>query len=402
MTQPVRLGTPLSDSAVRVMLLGSGELGKEVAIELQRLGVEVVAVDRYANAPAMQVAHRSHVIPMTDPQVLNGLIMAEAPHIIVPEIEAIATDVLAMIEDAGMARVVPTARATQLTMNREGIRRLAAEELGLPTSLYRFAGSAEELAAGAEAVGYPCFVKPVMSSSGKGQSDVESPDQIAAAWTYAEESGRVAGGRVIVEGRIDFDYEITLLTVRSRDADGETVTQFCAPIGHRQVKGDYVESWQPQAMTAAALASAQEIAGKVTGALGGWGVFGVELFVKGDQVWFSEVSPRPHDTGLVTLATQTYSEFALHARAILGLPVDVSQREVGASAVIYGGMEAVGVAYEGVAEALAVPTADLRLFGKPEAFERRRMGVATARGATTDEARARAFEAASKVKVVAG
>ena len=398
----MRLGTPLSDSAVRVMLLGSGELGKEVAIELQRLGAEVVAVDRYANAPAMQVAHRSHVIPMTDPQVLNGLIMAEAPHIIVPEIEAIATDVLGMIEQAGMARVVPTARATQLTMNREGIRRLAAEELGLATSPYRFAGSAEELAEGAEAVGYPCFVKPVMSSSGKGQSYVESADDIAAAWAYAEESGRVAGGRVIVEGRIDFDYEITLLTVRSRGADGETRTDFCAPIGHRQVKGDYVESWQPQAMTEAALASAQDIAGKVTAALGGWGVFGVELFVKGDQVWFSEVSPRPHDTGLVTLATQTFSEFALHARAILGLPVDVSQREVGASAVIYGGMEAVGVAFEGVAEALAVPTADLRLFGKPEAFERRRMGVATARGATTDEARARAFEAASKVKVVAG
>ena len=395
----MRLGTPLSDTAVRVMLLGSGELGKEVAIELQRLGVEVVAVDRYANAPAMQVAHRSHVIPMTDPQVLNGVIMAEGPDIIVPEIEAIATDVLAMIEDAGMARVVPTARATQLTMNREGIRRLAAEELGLPTSPFAFAGSAEELAAGAEAVGYPCFVKPVMSSSGKGQSYVESAAAIGEAWAHAEASGRVAGGRVIVEGRIDFDYEITLLTVRSRGADGRTRTDFCAPIGHRQVKGDYVESWQPQAMSDAALKSAQEIAGKVTEALGGWGVFGVELFVKGDQVWFSEVSPRPHDTGLVTLATQTYSEFALHARAILGLPVDITQREPGASAVIYGGMEATGVAFEGVAEALSVPTADLRLFGKPEAFERRRMGVATARGTTTDEARQRATEAASRVRV---
>ena len=398
----MRLGTPLSDTAVRVMLLGSGELGKEVAIELQRLGVEVVAVDRYGNAPAMQVSHRSHVIPMTDPQVLNGVIMAEGPDIIVPEIEAIATHVLAMIEDAGMARVVPTARATQLTMNREGIRRLAAEELGLPTSPFAFAGSAEELAAGAEAVGYPCFVKPVMSSSGKGQSYVESAAAIGEAWAHAEASGRVAGGRVIVEGRIDFDYEITLLTVRSRGADGQTRTDFCAPIGHRQVKGDYVESWQPQAMSDAALKSAQEIAGKVTEALGGWGVFGVELFVKGDQVWFSEVSPRPHDTGLVTLATQTYSEFALHARAILGLPVDVTQREPGASAVIYGGMEAAGVAFEGVAEALSVPTADLRLFGKPEAFERRRMGVATARGTTTDEARQRATEAASRIRVTGG
>ena len=395
----MKLGTPLSDTAVRVMLLGSGELGKEVAIELQRLGAEVIAVDRYPNAPAMQVAHRSHVIPMTDPQVLNGVIMAEAPHIIVPEIEAIATEVLADIEAAGMAVVIPTARAVQLTMNREGIRKLAAETLGLATSPYAFAGSAEELAAGAEAVGYPNFVKPVMSSSGKGQSFVENPDEIADAWTYAQEGGRVAGARVIVEGRIDFDFEITLLTVRSL-RDGAIVTDFCAPIGHRQVKGDYVESWQPQAMTAAALAAAQDIAGKVTDALGGLGVFGVELFVKGDQVWFSEVSPRPHDTGLVTLASQTQSEFALHARAILGLPVDVTLSEPAASAVIYGGIEAQGVAFEGVAEALSVPTADLRLFGKPEAFERRRMGVATARGADTDEARERAREAASRVKVV--
>jgi len=396
----MKLGTPLSDTAIRVVLLGAGELGKEVAIELQRLGVEVIAVDRYANAPAMQVAHRSHVIPMTDPQVLNGLIMAEAPHIIVPEIEAIATDVLAHIEAAGLAVVIPTARAVQLTMNREGIRRLAAEDLGLPTSPFAFAGSAEELAAGAATVGFPCFVKPTMSSSGKGQSFVESEDQVADAWAYALASGRVDTTKVIVEGRIDFDFEITLLTVRSRDADGSTRTDFCAPIGHRQVKGDYVESWQPQDMTPAALASSKDIAGKVTDALGGYGVFGVELFVKGDMVWFSEVSPRPHDTGLVTLATQTMSEFALHARAILGLPVDVSQRDIGASAVIYGGMEAQGVAFEGLAEALAVPTADLRLFGKPEAFERRRMGVATARGATTDEARERAREAAGRVRVV--
>lgn len=395
----MRIGTPLSDTAVRVMLLGSGELGKEVAIELQRLGVEVVAVDRYPNAPAMQVAHRSHVIPMTDPQVLNGLIMAEAPHLIVPEIEAIATDVLAAIEAAGMATVVPTARAVQLTMNREGIRRLAAEELGLATSPYAFAGSAEDLAAGAEAVGYPCFVKPVMSSSGKGQSFVESADEIADAWTHAQDAGRVAGGRVIVEGRIDFDFEITLLTVRSL-RDDAVVTDFCAPIGHRQVKGDYVESWQPQAMSSAALAAAQDIAARVTESLGGLGLFGVELFVKGDQVWFSEVSPRPHDTGLVTLASQAQSEFALHARAILGLPVDAAQREPAASAVIYGGLEAQGVVFEGVAEALSVPTADLRLFGKPEAYERRRMGVATARGHDVEQARERAREAASRVRVV--
>ena len=396
----MKLGTPLSDTAVRVMLLGSGELGKEVAIELQRLGAEVIAVDRYPNAPAMQVAHRSHVIPMTDAQVLNGVILAEAPHIIVPEIEAIATEVLADIEAAGLATVIPTARAVQLTMNREGIRRLAAEELGLPTSPYRFAGSSMELVEAAHEVGLPCFVKPVMSSSGKGQSFIEALEDGPNAWAYAQSGGRVETARVIVEGRIDFDFEITLLTVRSM-RDGAVVTDFCAPIGHRQVKGDYVESWQPQAMSAAALAASQDIAGKVTEALGGLGVFGVELFVKGDQVWFSEVSPRPHDTGLVTLATQTQSEFALHARAILGLPVDVSQRDIGASAVIYGGMEAEGVAFEGVAEALSVPTADLRLFGKPEAFERRRMGVALARGADTDQARARATEAAGRVRVVA-
>jgi phosphoribosylglycinamide formyltransferase 2 len=397
-----RIGTPLSDTATRVMLLGAGELGKEVAIELQRLGVEVIAVDRYPNAPAMQVAHRSHVIPMTDAQVLNGVILAEAPHIIVPEIEAIATDVLAAIEAAGLAVVIPTARATQLTMNREGIRRLAAEELGLPTSPYAFARSAEELAQAAERIGLPVFVKPVMSSSGKGQSMIASLKDAGAAWGHAQSSGRVDTATVIVEGRIAFDYEITLLTVRSRGPDGQTRTDFCAPIGHRQVDGDYVESWQPQAMSPAALAAAQAIAGKVTDALGGLGVFGVELFVAGDQVWFSEVSPRPHDTGLVTLATQTMSEFALHARAILGLPVDVSLREPGASAVIYGGMDAEGIAFEGVAEALAVPTADLRLFGKPESYQRRRMGVATARGETVEQARERARLAASRVRPVAG
>ncbi len=396
---PPRLGTPLSDTGLRVMLLGAGELGKEVAIELQRLGAEVIAVDRYPNAPAMQVAHRSHIIPMTDAQVLNGVILAEAPHIIVPEIEAIATEVLADIEAAGLATIIPTARAVQLTMNPEGIRLLAAEELGLPTSPYAFAGSEQELAEGAAAVDYPCFVKPVMSSSGKGQSYVEGPDQIADAWAYAQSGGRVEIARVIVEGRIDFDFEITLLTVRSLK-DGQVQTTFCDPIGHRQEKGDYVESWQPQAMTAAALTESQRIAQAVTDNLGGLGVFGVELFIKGDQVWFSEVSPRPHDTGLVTLATQGQSEFALHARAILGLPTDVTRRAVGASAVIYGGLEAEGVAYEGVVEALSVPTADLRLFGKPEAFTRRRMGVATALGSDTEQARKRARESAGRVRVV--
>ena len=395
----MKIGAPLSDTATRVMLLGAGELGKEVAIELQRLGVEVIAVDRYPNAPAMQVAHRGHVIPMTDPQVLNGLIMAEAPHIIVPEIEGIATDALAVIEAAGLATVIPTARAAQLTMNREGIRRLAAEELGLPTSPYAFAGSAAELAEAAHRIGLPVFVKPVMSSSGKGQSFIEALEDAPNAWAYAQSGGRVDTARVIVEGRVDFDFEITLLTVRSL-RNGGVVTDFCDPIGHRQVQGDYVESWQPQAMTPAALARSHEIAGKVADALGGLGVFGVELFIKGDDVWFSEVSPRPHDTGLVTLATQVQSEFALHARAILGLPVDVTRRDVGASAVIYGGVDARDVVFEGLAEALSVPTADLRLFGKPEAYERRRMGVATARGDTVDQARERAREAAGRVRVV--
>lgn len=398
----MRLGTPLSPTAVRVMLLGAGELGKEVAIELQRLGVEVIAVDRYEHAPAQQVAHRAHVIAMTDPVALRAVVLEERPHLIVPEIEAIATDELARIEAEGLATVIPTARAAQLTMNREGIRRLAAEELGLATSPYAFADSAEALAQAAQTVGYPCFVKPVMSSSGKGQSYVESAGGIAEAWAYALAGGRVEQPRVIVEGKIDFEFEITLLTVRARGVEGEIETRFCAPVGHRQVKGDYVESWQPQAMSAAALKAAQAIAHRVTGALGGLGVFGVELFVKGDQVWFSEVSPRPHDTGLVTLVTQPLSEFALHARAILGLPVDTSLREPGASAVIYGGLEARAIAFEGVAGALEVPTAELRLFGKPESFERRRMGVALARGSTTDEARSRAREAASRVRPVRG
>jgi phosphoribosylglycinamide formyltransferase 2 len=396
----MRLGTPLSPTAVKVMLLGSGELGKEVVIELQRLGCEVIAVDRYADAPAQQVAHRAHVIAMTDAKALRAVVEAERPHLIVPEIEAIATDELARIEAEGLAVVIPTARAAQLTMNREGIRRLAAEALGLPTSPYAFASSEAELLAGANAVGFPCFVKPVMSSSGKGQSYVQTPDQISGAWRYALEGGRVAEARVIVEGAVAFDFEITQLTVRSIGADGRVRTDFCAPIGHRQVKGDYVESWQPQAMSPAALETAREIAARVTGALGGLGLFGVELFVKGDHVWFSEVSPRPHDTGLVTLVTQPFSEFALHARAILGLPVDVALREPGASAVIYGGIEAKGVAFEGVAEALAEPGVDIRLFGKPESFERRRMGVALARADDVDTARQKARAAAAKVRPV--
>jgi phosphoribosylglycinamide formyltransferase 2 len=369
---------------------------------LQRLGCEVIACDRYPDAPAMQVAHRSHVLAMTDAAALRAVVEAERPHLIVPEIEAITTDELARIEADGLAVCIPTARAAQLTMNREGIRRLAAEELGLPTSAYAFASSEAELAkAAAEVTGFPCFVKPVMSSSGKGQSYVEDAAGVAAAWTYALEGGRVAEPRVIVEGRVAFDFEITQLTVRSV-ADGQVATSFCEPIGHRQVKGDYVESWQPQAMTQAALARSREIAAKVTDALGGQGIFGVELFVQGDEVWFSEVSPRPHDTGLVTLVTQYQSEFALHARAILGLPTDVTLRGPGASAVIYGGMEARGIAFEGVAEALSVPGADLRLFGKPESYHRRRMGVALARAADTDSARLRAAEAAGRVRPVAG
>jgi len=397
----MRLGTPLSPSATRVMLLGSGELGKEVIIALQRLGCEVIAVDRYANAPGMQVAHRSHVVAMTDGSALRRLIELEKPHLVVPEIEAIATDMLLEIEKDGLAEVIPTARATRLTMNREGIRRLAAEELGLATSPYKFADSLAELQAAIDGgIGYPCVIKPVMSSSGKGQSLVKTPADVAKAWDYAQAGGRVGAGRVIVEGFIDFDYEITQLTVRAVGASGAVETFFCEPIGHVQVNGDYVESWQPMAMSATAIEKSRQIAAAVTGNLGGRGIFGVELFVKGDQVWFSEVSPRPHDTGLVTLATQRLSEFELHARAILGLPVDVSLRRPGASAVIYGGMEEKGIAFEGVAEALQVPESDLRLFGKPESFTKRRMGVAVANADTTDEARARAKLAASLVKPV--
>jgi phosphoribosylglycinamide formyltransferase 2 len=396
----MRLGTPLSPSATRVMLLGAGELGKEVIIALQRLGVEVIAVDRYANAPGHQVAHRAHVIDMSDGASLRALIEAERPHLVVPEIEAIATETLLEIEAAGLAEVIPTARAANLTMNREGIRRLAAETLNLPSSPYVFADSLAGMTTAAEKLGYPVIVKPVMSSSGKGQSRVDDASQLQEAWDYAARGGRVDKGRVIVEGVIDFDYEITLLTVRAPGASGNIETYFCEPIGHLQVKGDYVESWQPQPMSAAALKRAQDIAAAVTGNLGGRGIFGVELFVKGDMVWFSEVSPRPHDTGMVTMASQRQNEFELHARAILGLPVDASLREPGASAVIYGGMDATGIAFDGVAEALRTPGVDLRLFGKPQSFARRRMGVALAAAASPDEARLRAKAAAATVKPV--
>lgn len=397
-----RFGTPNTPSALRVMMLGCGELGKEVTIALQRLGVEVIGVDRYAGAPGMQVAHRAYVINMTDGAALKELVLREKPHLVVPEIEAIATDMLVEIEREKLAEVIPTARATQLTMNREGIRRLAAETLGLPTSPYCFADSLKEMQAAIDAIGYPCFIKPVMSSSGKGQSMVRKPDEVQAAWEYAAAGGRVNQGRVIVEGMIDFDYEITQLTVRATGTSGQIETFFCDPIGHVQVNGDYVESWQPMPMSDTAIKRSRQIAKAVTDNLGGRGIFGVELFIKGDDVWFSEVSPRPHDTGLVTLSTQRQSEFELHARAILGLPVDTRCREPGASAVIYGELEEIGIAFEGVVEALQVPASDLRLFGKPESFTRRRMGVALANGKDTTEARTRAKECAGRVRPVSG
>jgi phosphoribosylglycinamide formyltransferase 2 len=403
MKNPVTLGTPLSPSATKVMLLGSGELGKEVIIALQRLGVETIAVDRYADAPGQQVAHRSYVINMADGAELRALVEKEMPHYIVPEIEAIATDMLVEIERDGLATVIPTARATQLTMNREGIRRLAAETLALPTSPYKFASSLAEMQAAIDGgIGYPCIIKPVMSSSGKGQSKVDSPAEVKAAWDYAASGSRVNQGRVIVEGLIRFDYEITLLTVRALNAKGEVETHFCDPIGHVQVHGDYVESWQPQAMSPLALQRSREIARKVTENLGGRGLFGVELFVSGDEVWFSEVSPRPHDTGMVTMCSQVQNEFEIHARAILGLPVNVAMRAPGASAVIYGQLEQKGIAFAGVDQALRVPQSDIRLFGKPESFKRRRMGVALANGKDTDEARTRAKLAASLVMPVSG
>lgn len=401
------LGTPLSPHATKVMLLGSGELGKEVLIALQRLGVETTAVDRYEHAPGQQVAHHARTITMSDPAQLQALIEAERPQLVVPEIEAIATPVLQQLEAAGVVKVVPTARAARLTMDREGIRRLAAETLGLPTSPYQFCDSLAELQAAIDGgIGYPCIVKPVMSSSGKGQTKIDGPADVAQAWDYAMAGGRVSHGRVIVEGFIDFDYEITLLTVRARNASGRIETHFCAPVGHVQVGGDYVESWQPHPMHPAALEQAQHIARTITDNLGqglqgepdGCGLYGVELFVKGEQVWFSEVSPRPHDTGLVTLTTQWQSEFELHARAILGLPVDTSLRNPGASAVIYGGVEAQGLVFDGVDEALAIPGTDIRLFGKPESFVKRRMGVALARAADVDTARTNAKLAASRVR----
>ncbi len=395
----VAIGTPLSPNATRIMLLGSGELGKEIAIAAQRLGAEVIAVDRYANAPAHQVAHRAHVIDMTDGRALRRLVEQEMPRLIVPELEAIATETLLEIEAAGLAEVIPTARAANLTMNREGIRRLASEELELPTSKYAFASDLDELHdAIAKEIGYPCLVKPVMSSSGKGQSRVDGPEQVKAAWDYAGSGGRVRNTRVIVESVIDFEYEITMLTVRALDGDGRVETHFCDPIGHLQVHGDYVESWQPQPMSERALAKSKDIAERVTSALGGRGIFGVELFVKGDEVWFSEVSPRPHDTGMVTMITQAQNEFTLHVRAILGLPVGTRMRRAGASAVIYGGVEGEGVVFDGVDEALRVPETNLRLFGKPVSYAHRRMGVALAAADSIDVARKRAKECAAKVR----
>lgn len=394
-SHPARIGTPLTPGATRVMLLGSGELGKEVIIAFQRLGVEVIAVDRYDNAPGHQVAHHAFTIDMSDAEQLLALIDSQQPDFVVPEIEAIATDALAEVEQRGRSVVIPTARATQLTMNREGIRRLAAEELSLPTSPYAFADSLDEVRNALSTIGFPAVVKPVMSSSGKGQSVVRNDSEVVDAWEYALKGGRVDLGRVIVEGFVDFDYEITLLTVRGTEG-----TSFCEPVGHLQQSGDYVESWQPQPMSDAALAAAKDVAERITTALGGRGLFGVELFVKGDDVYFSEVSPRPHDTGLVTLRTQRFSEFELHARAILGLPIDTTLLSPGASAVIYGGVDAEGIAFEGVADALAVPETDLRLFGKPTSFLKRRMGVAVSTARDVETARDRARTAAGKVRPV--
>jgi phosphoribosylglycinamide formyltransferase 2 len=396
----MKIGTALTGNATRALLLGSGELGKELTISLQRYGVEVIAVDRYQNAPAHQVAHRSYVIDMTDTEAVKKLIALEQPNFIIPEIEAIATSALVDIEAKGGCTVVPNARAIQLTMNREGIRTLVAEQLKIPTSNYAFAQSFEELQVAVDGgIGYPCFIKPTMSSSGKGQSMVQRPDQLKQAWDYAKSSGRVDTGKVIVEAKIDFDFEITLLTIRALNERGAVQTYFCAPIGHVQEHGDYRESWQPQAMSAASLDLSQDIAFKVTNEIGGLGLFGVELFIKGDDVWFSEISPRPHDTGMVTLVTQKQNEFELHARAILGLPVNTGLQRAGASAVILGGVNAKGVVYEGLDKALAVPDSEIRLFGKPEAFVNRRMGVALASAENVDEARHNAVKAASLVVI---
>ena len=396
----MKIGTALTSSATKALLLGSGELGKEIAISLQRYGVEVVAVDRYANAPAQHIAQRSHVIDMTDAEAVKKLIAIEKPDFIIPEIEAIATDALADIEAEGLSKVVPNARAVQLTMNREGIRTMAAEEVGVPTSSYAFAETYDELKTAVDTItGYPCFIKPTMSSSGKGQSMVKSADELEAAWEYAKAGGRTDTGKVIVEGAIDFDFEITLLTVRALNTKGEVETYFCEPIGHVQEDGDYRESWQPQAMTDAALKKAQEVTSKVTDNIGGLGLFGVELFIKGDEVWFSEVSPRPHDTGMVTMVTQRQTEFDLHARAILGLPVSTTLDKTGASAVILGGMDEKDVEYTGLGQALADPEVDVRLFAKPEAFVARRMGVALATSDNVIEARAKAVKAAGFINV---
>jgi phosphoribosylglycinamide formyltransferase 2 len=389
-----RIGTPLSPSATKVMMLGSGELGKEVVIELQRLGAEVIAVDRYANAPAMQVAHRSHVISMLDGEALRRLVEAEKPHYIVPEIEAIATDTLIELEAEGFT-VIPTARAARLTMNREGIRRLAAEQLGLPTSRYKFASAEEEYHAAVREIGFPSVIKPIMSSSGKGQSVIKSEQETAKAWQYAQEGGRAGQGKVIVEGLVDFDYEITMLTVRHVGG-----TSFCAPVGHTQIKGDYRESWQPHPMSEKALAAAEHMAGAITEALGGRGLFGVEMFVKGDDVIFSEVSPRPHDTGLVTLISQDLSEFALHVRAILGLPIpNIHQHGPSASCAVLVEGESSNVQFGNLMEVLSQPDTQIRLFGKPNVNGQRRMAVTLARGADIQEARAKARQAASVMEV---
>ena len=388
------IGTPFSSTATKVLLCGSGELGKEVAIELQRLGVEVIACDRYDNAPAMQVADRSYTLSMLDGDALRKVIEAEKPDYIVPEIEAIATDTLVELEAEGF-NIVPTAKATKLTMNREGIRRLAAEELSLPTSPFEFADQFDEFKASVERVGYPCVIKPIMSSSGKGQSVVRSSSDIQSAWDYAQQGGRAGAGKVIVEGFVDFDYEITLLTIRHRDG-----TSFCEPIGHRQEDGDYQESWQPQIMSEAALSASKEVAQQVTEALGGWGLFGVELFIKGDKVYFSEVSPRPHDTGLVTLISQDLSEFALHARAILGLPIpNIQLHGPSASSVILVEGESTQVQFGNLTEALAQPDTGLRLFGKPEVTGKRRMGVALARDISVEAAKEKATAVSRAVTI---
>ncbi|MDA9221520.1 formate-dependent phosphoribosylglycinamide formyltransferase [Methylophilaceae bacterium] len=394
----MQFSSPLKTNSTKVMLLGSGELGKEVIISLQRLGMEVIAVDRYENAPGHQVAHRAYTIDMTDAEALEQLIQKEKPALVVPEIEAINTKLLEKLEAENITKVIPNVRAVQLTMNREGIRKLAAEELKIPTSPYAFARSSDELKEAVNKVGLPCFIKPTMSSSGKGQSRIESIDDVERAWDYAATSGRVNEGVVIAEGQIDFDYEITLLTVRSLSPDGNIITSFCEPIGHRQEDGDYVESWQPQPMHEQALIRSKEIAEKVTSALGGLGIFGVELFIKDDQVWFSEVSPRPHDTGMVTMITQKQSEFELHAKAILGLPVDTSLSNPGASAVIYGGHDCEAIQFQNIPQALAEQGVDIRLFGKPQSFKKRRMGVILAHAEDIQHARNKAQQAKTQIK----